>query len=43
MDEGTEGMEEVDGLSFSNRRFYCCKSCEVMSIDLILLSEVGGQ
>ena len=43
MDEGTEDMEEVDGLSCSNRRFYCCKSCEVISIDLILLSEVGGQ
>ena len=43
MDEGTEVMEEVDGLSCSNRRFYCRRSCEVMSIDLILMSEVGGQ
>ena len=43
MDEGTKDMEEVDGLSCSNRRFYCRRSCEVMSIDLILMSEVGGQ
>jgi hypothetical protein len=43
MDEGTEDMEEVDGMSCSNRRFYCCRSCVVMPIDVILLSEVGGQ
>ena len=43
MDEGTEDMEEVDGLSCSNRRFYCRRSCDVMSIDLILLCEVDGQ
>ena len=43
MDEGTEVMEEVDGLSCSNMRFYCRRSCEVISIDLILLSELGSQ